>query len=61
VRRGIFQGAFPVGLCLPDCFRQARAAGFEGVELSLETSDALMPEAVNETTQAIRDMSKALG
>ena len=61
MRRGIFQGAFPVGLGLPECFRLARAAGFEGVELSLEASDALMPEAVNETTQATRDIEQSVG
>ncbi len=36
MKRGIFQGAFPVGLDLAACFRLAKRAGFSGVELTLE-------------------------
>jgi hexulose-6-phosphate isomerase len=61
VRSAIFQGAFPPGLSLPDCFRLIRAAGFEGVELSLENSAPLLPEAWNETTDAVRAIERSVG
>jgi L-ribulose-5-phosphate 3-epimerase len=34
-RKGITLGSFKKGTTLPDCFAQAKAAGFEGVELAL--------------------------
>ncbi len=58
---GIFQGAFQVGLDLPNCFQLAKAAGFEGVELTLEDAAPLLPEAVNDTTETIRAIEKSVG
>lgn len=34
-RKGITLGSFPKGKPLPDCFAEAKAAGFEGVEIAL--------------------------
>jgi L-ribulose-5-phosphate 3-epimerase len=34
-RKGITLGSFPKGKSLPDCFAEAKQAGFEGVELAL--------------------------
>ncbi len=61
MRTAIFQGAFPPGLALADCFALARAAGFRGVELSLEDDSALLPEARNETTAAILAIQESVG
>ncbi|MCC7163034.1 MAG: sugar phosphate isomerase/epimerase [Anaerolineae bacterium] len=61
MRAAIFQGAFPPGLGLPDCFRLVREAGFQGVELSLENPGPLLPEAINETTDAIRAIEVSVG
>lgn len=61
MRQGIFQGAFPVGCDLAECFRLVQAAGFEGVELSLEASDPLLPEARNEATEAIQAIEQSVG
>ncbi len=58
---GVFQGAFPIGLDLASCFRLARDAGFEGVELSLEDPEPLLPEAINETTEAIKSIERSVG
>ena len=58
---GVFQGAFPIGLDIEGCFHLAKAAGFEGVELSLENTDPLIPEAVNETTEMTRSIEKSVG
>jgi L-ribulose-5-phosphate 3-epimerase len=58
---GIFQGAFPIGLDLATCLQLARDAGFEGVELSLEDPNPLLPEAINETTEAIKSIEKSVG
>lgn len=61
MRTAIFQGAFPVGLDLAACFALARAAGFSGVELSLEDDSPLLPEARNETTDAILAIQESVG
>lgn len=61
MRAGIFQGAFPPGLDLASCFELVKAAGFEGVELSLENPAPLLPEAINETTGAIRAIELSVG
>lgn len=61
MRAAIFQGAFPSGLDLPDCFRLVQEAGFEGVELSLENPAPLLSEAINETTNAIRAIEVSVG
>lgn len=61
MRVAIFQGAFPPGLDLPACFELVNAAGFEGVELSLENTAPLLPEAVNETTDAVRAIERSVG
>lgn len=61
MRAGIFQGAFPPGLDLASCFELVKAAGFEGVELSLENPAPLLPEAINETTDAIRAIELSVG
>lgn len=61
MRAAIFQGAFPPGLELPVCFQLVKAAGFEGVELSLENPAPLLPEAVNETTDDIRAIELSVG
>ncbi len=61
MKRGIFEGAFPVGLELARCFEMARQAGFEGVELSLQDTAPLLPEARNETTAAIRAIEQSVG
>lgn len=58
---GVFQGAFPMGLDLASCFQLARDAGFEGVELSLEDPGPLLPEAINETTDAIQSIERSVG
>ena len=58
---GIFQGAFPIGLDMASCFHLAKAAGFDGVELSLENADPILPEAVNETTEMTRAIEKSVG
>jgi hexulose-6-phosphate isomerase len=61
MKRGIFEGAFPLGLELARCFDLAKQAGFEGVELSLQDTDPLLPEARNETTAAIRAIEQSVG
>jgi L-ribulose-5-phosphate 3-epimerase len=58
---GIFQGAFEIGLDLASCFQLARTVGFEGVELSLENTEPILPEAMNETTASIRSIGKSVG
>lgn len=61
MRAAIFQGAFPPGLDLSACFQLVKAAGFEGVELSLENPAPLLPSAVNETTDAVRAIERSVG
>jgi L-ribulose-5-phosphate 3-epimerase len=58
---GVFQGAFPIDIDLASCFQLAKNAGFEGVELSLEDPDPILPEAINETTDAIKSIEKSVG
>jgi L-ribulose-5-phosphate 3-epimerase len=61
MRLGIFEGAFPVGLDLANCFALVKQAGFEGVELSLQDTTPLLPEARNETTQGIMAIEQSVG
>ncbi len=61
MRPGIFEGAFPVGLDLASCFALVKQAGFEGVELSLQDTTPLLPEARNETTQGIIAIEQSVG
>lgn len=61
MQRGIFEGAFPVGMELARCFALVKQAGFEGVELSLQDADPLLPEARNETTEAIMAIERSVG
>lgn len=61
MKLGIFQGAFPPALSLKACLTSAKAAGFEGFELSLETAEALLPEAYNEETESILAIQKSVG
>jgi L-ribulose-5-phosphate 3-epimerase len=61
MKLGIFQGAFPAALNLSACLRSAKAAGFAGFELSLETAEALLPEAYNEETESILAIQKSVG
>ncbi len=58
---GIFQGAFPIGLDMSSCFHLAKAAGFDGVELSLENTDPILPEAINDSTEMTRAIEKSVG
>ena len=57
----VFEGAFPVGLDLASCFALVKAAGFEGVELSLQDTTPLLLEAQNETTEGIRAIEQSVG
>jgi L-ribulose-5-phosphate 3-epimerase len=61
MKLGIFEGAFPVGLDLASCFALVKAAGFEGVELSLQDTSPLLAQARNETTQGIRAIEESVG
>ncbi len=61
LQRGIFQGAFPPGLDLVSCFRLARQAGFEGVELTLESAAPLLPEARDDTTASTAAIERSVG
>jgi L-ribulose-5-phosphate 3-epimerase len=61
MKMGIFQGAFPIGLDLSSCFRLAKAAGFDGVELALENADPILPEAVNDNPETTRAIEKSVG
>lgn len=58
---GIFQGAFPAAYHLQDCLHLARANGFAGFELSLETSLPLLPEAYTDSTEAILAIERSVG
>jgi L-ribulose-5-phosphate 3-epimerase len=58
---GIFEGAFPVGLDLASCFALVKAAGFEGVELSLQDTTPLLPAAENATTPGVRAIEQSVG
>ncbi len=61
MRAGIFEGAFPFGLDLATCFALVKQAGFEGVELSLQDSSPLLPEARNETTETTMAIERSVG
>jgi L-ribulose-5-phosphate 3-epimerase len=61
MRLGIFEGAFPVGLDLASCFALVKQAGFEGVELSLQDTAPLLPQAQNSTTAAIMAIERSVG
>lgn len=61
MRTAIFQGAFPLGADLCTCFALTRAAGFQGVELSLEDDTPLLPEAFNESTESVRAIQAGVG
>jgi L-ribulose-5-phosphate 3-epimerase len=61
MKLGIFQGAFAPGLPLQECLQAARAEGFDGFELSLETELDLLPEAYNERTEAIQAIQRSVG
>jgi hexulose-6-phosphate isomerase len=57
----VFQGAFPAGRDLAACLHLARAAGFAGIELSLEDGSPLLPEAVTAETATIRAIERSVG
>jgi L-ribulose-5-phosphate 3-epimerase len=61
MKLGVFEGAFPVGLDLASCFALVKAAGFEGVELSLQDTTPLLRQAQNETTEGIRAIEQSVG
>ena len=61
VQWGIFQGAFPAGHHLHDCFQLARTNGFAGFELSLETSLPLLTEAYTDSTESILAIERSVG
>lgn len=58
---GVFEGIFAAGLDLAACFKHARSAGFEGVELSLVNREPLLAEACNEATAGIIGIEQSIG
>ena len=61
MRMGLFQGCLPPTVSMEQCLRLTAELGFEGLEVTMESSDPLPPEAVNETTQEIFDIGDSVG
>lgn len=61
MKRGIFQGCFPVEISTYDCLRLASQFGFDGLELVMEDATPLLPEARNECTEDILAIGKSVG
>lgn len=53
LKKGVYQGCFPVSVDMQGCINWAKKFGFDGLEISMEDPSPLMPEALNETTAEI--------
>lgn len=58
-RKGITLGSFQKGKPLPDCFAEAKAAGFEGVEIAL--GDQVRLDTSDDDLKRIRDAAGKSG
>ena len=61
IKHGLFQGSFPPTFSMADCLMIATDLGFDGLELTIEDPEPLLPEAVNETTQEILAIGQSVG
>jgi L-ribulose-5-phosphate 3-epimerase len=61
MKLGVFEGIFSAGLDLATCFRYVTSSGFTGVELTLGSREALLPEARNEATDGIIAIERSIG
>ena len=61
MKHGLFQGSFPPAISMDDCLAIANDLGFDGLEVTLEDPEPLLPEAVNETTQEILAIGQSVG
>jgi hexulose-6-phosphate isomerase len=61
MKRGIFQGCFPSDISTLSCLSLTSKLGFDGLELVMDDSSPVLPEALGECAEDILAIGKSVG
>ena len=59
--KSICSAVFPAGTPYPECFRQAKNAGFEAIEIRMEEKGDITPRSTPDEMRRLRDAANATG
>jgi hexulose-6-phosphate isomerase len=61
IKRGLFQGCFPASVSMQDCLEITASLGFDGLELTTEDPEPLLPAAIGEATAEVVEIGRSVG
>jgi L-ribulose-5-phosphate 3-epimerase len=61
VQLGLYQGSIPAAMSMQQCVSVAAELGYDGLELALEDSLPLLPEAMDEATSEVLAIGESVG
>lgn len=61
MRKGIFQGSFPLAMNMQQCLDLTSQLGFDGIELTMESTEPLLGDAIGELDEEIQSIARSVG